>query len=314
MRARFLRRLIGSLPGARALSSRLRKHYTGCGQPLPDDYPRGHYHSPAPDVADVRRRRDRLFDQSIRPLPGVDLRLDEQAGLLAQLLAAAADFDWPAKPDGSRRFFLDQDWLADFDARVLCGMMRHLRPRQIIEIGSGFSSALMLDVDELYLARQTRFTFIEPRPARLLGLLRNGDRNRCRIIDREAQDVPPDCFADLADGDILFVDSSHVAKVGHDVNYIVFDVLPRLADGVVVHFHDICWPFEYPAEWIERGVAWNEAYILRAFLQFNNQFRIMLFNDLARRLAGDVARRDERLPRGVLGQSLWLRRAGCAAN
>jgi hypothetical protein len=90
---------------------------------------------------------------------------------------------------------------------------------------------------------------------------------------------------------------------------LLFDVIPRLAAGVVVHFHDVFWPFEYPLEWIEEGHAWNEAYLLRAFLQYNSVFTVILFNNLIGRLAADLLA--ERMPLVLtdIGGSLWLQKA-----
>jgi hypothetical protein len=51
-------------------------------------------------------------------------------------------------------------------------------------------------------------------------------------------------FAALGENDILFIDSTHVAKVGSDVNYLFFEVLPNLNPGVLIHIHDIFYPFE----------------------------------------------------------------------
>ena len=82
----------------------------------------------------------------------------------------------------------------------------------------------------------------------------------------------------LEPNDILFVDSTHIAKTYGDVNSLFFDILPVLASGVFVHFHDIWHPFEYPKEAVYNGVVWNEIYILRAFLQYNDTFRIVAFN------------------------------------
>jgi hypothetical protein len=125
------------------------------------------------------------------------------------------------------------------------------------------------------------------------------------------QRVPLDVFAQLRAGDVLFIDSSHVVKIGSDVAYLVHEVLPSLAAGVVVHFHDILWPFEYPRDWVlDQGKAWNEAYFVRAFLQFNAAFEILYFNSfIANRHPASLR---ELLPRCVEnpGGSLWLRRAG----
>ena len=93
------------------------------------------------------------------------------------------------------------------------------------------------------------------------------------------QDVPLEVFHTLSANDILFVDGSHVARIGSDVVHILFHILPRLRPGVIVHFHDILWPFEYPKRWVVgAGYAWNEAYCLRAFLQYNRAFEIMYYN------------------------------------
>ena len=95
----------------------------------------------------------------------------------------------------------------------------------------------------------------------------------------------------LRANDILFIDSSHVSKAGSDLNHIVFELLPRLQPGVLVHFHDIRYPFEYPREWFALGLWWNEAYLLRAFLQYNTAFQITLFNALVSRLCQEELRK-----------------------
>jgi predicted O-methyltransferase YrrM len=180
----------------------------------------------------------------------------------------------------------------------------------VIEVGSGYSSALMLDVADEFGLRDTRFVFVDPNPERLTAALREGDADRVEIVTTAVQDLGVAHFDSLRAGDMLFIDSSHVTKVGSDVNFLVFQVLPRLAEGVLVHFHDVFWPFEYPKEWVLGGRCWNEAYLLRAFLQYNSRFEIVLFNSfLARRHSGFVA---ATLP-DVLpdpGGSLWLRRGG----
>jgi len=106
----------------------------------------------------------------------------------------------------------------------------------------------------------------------------------------------------------LFVDSSHVSKIGSDVNRIVFDILPILKPGVLVHFHDVLWPFEYPLQWIMEGKAWNEAYLLRAFLQYNSHFEIVLLNSFV----GNVFKEfmEANMPTFLKepGGSLWLRK------
>src|SRR5207249_2885268 len=164
---------------------------------------------------------------------------------------------------------------------TLFAMMRLHRPRRVIEVGSGFSSALMLDVNDRFPERRTQFTFIDPHPDRLTPVLRSTDSSSARVVTQHVQDVPLTIFGELESDDFLFIDSSHVAKFGSDVNYLYFEILPRLTPGVLVHVHDIFWPFEYPTEWIREGRAWNEAYLLRAFLTFNKAYEIVFWTPYA---------------------------------
>src|SRR5690606_3240197 len=92
------------------------------------------------------------------------------------------------------------------------------------------------------------------------------------------QDIDLELFKNLEAGDILFVDSTHIVKTGSDVNYILFSILPILQKGVFIHFHDIFFPFEYPKKWVYGGHNWNETYFLRAFLMYNDHFKIRLFS------------------------------------
>jgi predicted O-methyltransferase YrrM len=163
------------------------------------------------------------------------------------------------------------------DASVLHLMLRDLRPERVIEVGSGFSSACLLDTVDGFLAGRTQCTFVEPYDELLRSLLRPDDLARTEILTSRVQDVPVSRFADLRSGDLLFIDSTHVSKVGSDVNYLFFEVLPSLEPGVVVHLHDIFPAFEYPWEWIDEGRAWSESYLLRAFLQFNRAFEVLLW-------------------------------------
>ncbi len=187
--------------------------------------------------------------------------------------------------------------------------MLEYRPKRFIEIGNGFSSALALDVNALFLAETVAFTFIDPYPDLLRQLVPDSDLARHRVIALPIQQVPLDLFQTLESGDFLFIDSSHVSKAGSDVHTEVFDILPRLKPGVLVHFHDIFYPFEYLSEWFfEENRSWNEIYLLRAYLMNNSDYEIILFNDyLGKKKTDDLARY---LPKSSLnpGGSLWLRR------
>jgi predicted O-methyltransferase YrrM len=156
-------------------------------------------------------------------------------------------------------------------------MVCEVRPARIIEVGSGHTSALLLDTNERHFDGRIECAFIEPYPQLLRSLLKPADLPGVKIIERQLQDVDLALFTTLRAGDILFIDSSHVAKAGSDLLTLFFEVLPRLNPGTLVHFHDVFHRFEYPAHWLHEGRVWNEQYILRAFLQFNADFKIKLF-------------------------------------
>src|SRR6185295_10158012 len=93
------------------------------------------------------------------------------------------------------------------------------------------------------------------------------------------QRAPFELFEALGEGDVCFYDGSHVSRAGSDVNWFFFEVVPRLAPGVLVHVHDIFWPTDYPDQWIvARGQTWNEQYVLQAFLMYNRDFEPLVVN------------------------------------
>jgi hypothetical protein len=242
---------------------------------LPLHVPAGHYYSPIPGSSEIRRAQP-VAGAGPREIPGVDLDDAGQWALVRELLPLYEETAaWLLT--GPPRFSLDNTWFSGSDALFLALMLRHLRPANVLEIGSGYSSALVLDADSEWLGRRTRMTFVDPNPDRLRAFLGTGDAE-VEVLPSPVQDVPPERFARLGAGDMLLVDSSHVLKAGSDVHLLLLDLFPRLAPGVYIHLHDIFHPFEYPAEWLAQGVAFNEAYALRALLQGNGRLRIVLWN------------------------------------
>lgn len=238
-------------------------------------HPPGHFYSPLPsgeEVADAFARGG--FGP---PFPGIDLNEAGQAARLERFATLYNEQPFPEMPEEGLRFYLDNPSYGHFDAIMLYCMLREARPRRVIEVGSGFSSAAMLDLNEHVLGGSMQFTFIDPDMTRLRPLLRSGDEQRVTLIEKRVQEVPLETFAALGENDVLFIDSSHVSKIGSDVNRLYFDVLPALAPGVLVHIHDVAGNLEYPKEWFDEGRAWNEQYILRAFLMNNTAYRIELF-------------------------------------
>ena len=269
-------------------------------------FPRGHYYSPLPNIEMGARIAEEAARIDVREgLPGIAISPADQQQRLRLFQTFEQEFDWPRSPVNNRRYFVEQGFFNETDAFTLYSIMKATRPRRIIEIGSGFSSALMLD------ARDTKFdfsfdlTFVEPFPERLNMLLKEGDNAKTTLHTARVQDLPLKLFSGLAENDILFVDSSHVSSVGSDVNHILFEILPRLQRGVMIHFHDVFWPFEYPAQWIRKGLAWNEAYLLRAFLTLNSAFEIYFWAPYAAAL-GDK-NEASKIP-FEKGQSIWIRR------
>lgn len=187
-------------------------------------------------------------------------------------------------------------------------MLRLVRPKQLIEIGCGFSSAMILDTNVLFLKNQMQLTFIELYPQLLHSLLKPQDRSSVKIVESRLQDVDVAVFETLEEGDVLFVDSTHVSKVNSDVNFMFFEVLPRLKKGVYIHFHDIFYPFEYLREWIYQGCAWQEAYLLRAFLMDNPRYQVIYFQDFMLKKHREYFAQHVPLCLKNGGGNLWLKK------
>jgi hypothetical protein len=188
------------------------------------------------------------------------------------------------------------------DALIYQAFVRRLKPLKVIEVGAGFSTAKLLDTAEQFVPG-LEVTCVEPYPDRLLGLLRPEDN--VDLISAPVQDVPIETFTSLAAGDVLFIDSTHVAKAGSDVLWLFLRVLPQLARGVFVHIHDVFWPFEYPAKWLREGRSWNEDYLLHAFLCHNDTWQIELFSSWLWRTNPDLVPHELR---GEQPGAIWLRR------
>ena len=267
----------------------------------------GHFYSPIVDPLVAATETQRLWPSPLpTSIPGVELRIDEQASRLAELARfhdAFPDYGPDVLPD--LRFRTENRMYGLGDAGLLYAFMRHEQPKRIVEVGSGFSSAVVLDTADRFLDDWPSITFIEPHPERLYSILSPGDPERVEIIQARVQDVGLERLPVLEANDILIIDSSHVVKTASDVNFLYFEVLPRLQPGVLVHIHDIPYPFEYPRRWVEEGRSWNEAYLLRALLMFNGQFDVELWNSCLSRQRPQAY---EDCPRFAGGSQIWVRR------
>jgi predicted O-methyltransferase YrrM len=257
----------------------------------------GHFYSPMTAPADAERAA--AWAENVpSALPGVDISADQQL-VFASKLANSLNEPLPGP-----RYYPDNSQFGPADGAVYRAILNELRPARVVEVGSGFSTAVLLDeADRSQL--DVEVTCIEPYPQRLLGLMRDSDRERVTLHRKPVQDVPLDVYNQLGSGDILFIDSTHVVKAGSDVNWLFLRVLPQLNEGVVVHIHDIFWPFEYPKTWLCERRDWTEDYLLHAFLIGNDSWRIMLFSSWLWK------NHPELVPDHLRGRepgSIWLRR------
>lgn len=241
-------------------------------------FPIGHYYSPVVDPATVREYVARNQDAEPGEIEGISLSTEAMGRFWEKILPLVRGTPFEDEKSPDRRFYYLNNSFPYADAIVLRAMLGRYRPKKIIEIGSGFSSACMLDAADEFGLRNFSLTCIEPDPVRLNQIMRPEDSDRVDLIQSPVQDVPLNKFSGLEAGDILFIDSTHVLKTGSDVHYELFSILPHLSPGVIIHFHDIQYPFEYPEKWIfDTNNSWNEIYALRAFLMYNNEFKILFW-------------------------------------
>lgn len=266
-----MKRFIKSLPFLRALSKKV--------NPYGLHVPPGHYYSPIPDVADIKSRENKIFVTD--KIEGIDFNDRRHLELLASFKNYYSLISFNDHKTPTARYFSKNDMYGKSSAALLFCMIHDLKPRRIIEVGSGFSSALMLDVNNTLFDNKIKLTFIEPYPQRLKSLLRTEDYGAVTILENRLEETDLSIFGALEENDILFIDSTHVSKVGSDVNTLLFKVIPSLKKGVYIHIHDIMYPFEYPKEWIYKGVSWNELYLIRSFLMYNTTFTIQYFSTYA---------------------------------
>lgn len=270
--------------------------------------PPGHFYSPLLDIEKLGPDDAGLPFDGAECWEHVDLRRAEQRAYYDDLLQRFPPLPFPRHRTPPYRYFWDNgNWFNRADAFSLAGVIRREQPRRIIEVGSGFSSAVTLDaLDQA--AMRPHLTFVEPNPDRLHALLSRDDLAAATTHLRLVQEVPLGTYDHLEASDILFVDTSHVAKVGSDVSFIFLRILPRLKPGVLVHFHDIFYPFAYPASWIRLGRAYNETIFLQTFLAGNPNWEVVAFNPYAGHQFPELFR--ERFPIFLedTGGSIWLRR------
>lgn len=269
-------------------------------------YPPGHYYSPIPDLNEVAKDEERIFKVS-KDIAGINLNSEGQKQYLTKVKTFINERNFSQHKTDAERYYTTNGFFVESDALYYQAIIKDFRPKRVIEVGSGFSSAVLFDTLSQTGFNGVSIDLIEPFPDRLFNLFTSEDRSRYTLHKQRVQTVPVSLFETLKPGDILFIDSSHISKVGSDFNFLLFQILPILQPGVLVHLHDILFPFEYPKEWIYEGRFWNEAYLLKAFLMYNSGFNILLFNDYFVKTENIyLSEIDQRLQAG--GGSIWLQK------
>jgi hypothetical protein len=259
------------------------------------------YHSPIPEVGALA---EEIYERA-SPLPGIRLELERQLALLEGPLAPHLRELGGEGPDG---FAVENHAYGPLDAETLYALIRERRPARVLELGSGFST-LVIQRAAAANARDgapLEHVVVDPHPpAELVPVA-----GRVRLEQVPAQSVPDEQFAWLEAGDVLFVDTTHTVKVGGEVNRVILEVLPALPAGVLVHIHDVFLPFEYPRILVEGyRVAWQEQYLVQAFLSGNHDWAVLLANHaLARLHAERVAALVPSLRPGVYPCAFWMER------
>lgn len=270
-----------------------------------------HFYQPIPDT---RELGNDLWGKKSE-LPGLSINEKEQLELLSVFQCKyKTEYDaFPVERTGTPHdYYLNNNAFISVDAEVLYCMIRHFKPSRIVEIGSGFSTYLsakaVLKNKEEDSGYDCELIAIEPFPNKTL---RQGFPGLTELIPKMVQSLQPSFFEKLGVNDILFIDSSHVLKIGGDVQYEYLEILPRLRKGVLVHIHDIFLPAEYPKDWLFRNRwFWTEQYLLQAFMAFNDSFQTLWAGSFMNHIHPDMLssaiasyRKDETMP-----GSFWIRR------
>lgn len=225
-----------------------------------------HFYSPIPDVSKLP---ESLWQTKTSVL-GMDFQEAKQIEWL-KMVASCYQNEYEAL-----KKYPDNTEFGAVDSEVLYSMVRWLKPKKMIEIGSGYSTIIAAQAivrNEMENEIICQYTVIDPYPKKFVS---DGFLGLSSLIKKPVQEIALADFEALNAGDILFIDSSHVLKIDSDVQYEFLDILPRLKPGVIIHVHDIFLPAEYPKSWIlKEHRFFNEQYILQALLMFNLQFEVL---------------------------------------
>lgn len=275
----------------------------------------GHYYSPIPNGLDY----ESIYSNKIADYSNVSINFHEsdQLDLLKEFHVYAPQLpSFPTFKNDHYFFSYNNFYYSYSDTLVLFCFLNHFSPQKIIDIGGGDTTGLMVDIkNRCDCLSKMSVTAIQPNPHPVLEELHTSQS--VKVLNNRVQDISLKVFEELNEGDIVFLDSTHVSKLGSDVNYIMFQVLPVLKKGVIVHVHDIYYTFEYPADYYSSGKYWNEIYLWQAFLMHNTSYKILMFNswlehfyskEVNDALPGYFYRDPKVASKYMSGSSLWLQK------
>lgn len=260
------------------------------------------YYSPIPDLSTLPPG---IWEEA-DPLRGIDLDLDGQLERISNRLTDSIRDFRPVQSSSGAYEELNASYPLP-DARLLYAVVRDVKPATIVELGSGQTSRVMAQACQANAAEgvESHFHAYDPFPI----AVEEGLPGLSGLHRIPAQEVSEEVFTSLKDGDILFVDTTHTVKIGSDVNRIILRILPLLAPGVIVHFHDICLPYEYSRYLLEDyALYWAEQYMLQAFLSMNPSYEVLYSTDALCRDRGPQAEAVGLAGPKESGSSFWIRR------
>ncbi len=209
-----------------------------------------------------------------RHLPGIDWNVEGQLEFAGALDRAAELDDTPLKQPAELEFYYDNGSFEYGDADYWYQVIRHFKPKSIIEIGSGNSTLMARKAiqkneseDDGY---RCKHVCIEPYQKPWL------EQTGVTVLREKVEDVGLEFFSELSENDILFIDSTHMIRPQGDVLFEFLELLPTISPGVVVHVHDIFSPKNYTNQHlVDKVLFWNEQYLLEAFLSQNPDWKIL---------------------------------------
>ncbi len=209
-----------------------------------------------------------------RSLPGVNWNIQEQLKTLERLDFSQELANIPTKKTGDLHFYLNNGGFGSGDAEYWYQLIRLKKPKRIFEVGSGNSTLMAINAilknKEENPNYKCKHVCIEPYEMPWL------EKTGVSVVRKKVEDVGVSFFSEVGDGDILFIDSSHIIRPAGDVLFVYLQVLPTLNKGVIVHVHDIFSPRNYLDVWLRDEIKfWNEQYLLEAFLSHNADWKII---------------------------------------